>query len=108
MNHALLKEAEHRRKIMLILMYRIRAEWVSAEYLRQKLACSKQQARRDIEHLENNRLVACCQLLDLREANIGVSDETTNKVKTSKTVIVRLTDRGRKRAETIPPWIIKE
>lgn len=106
MNHAMHKEAEDRRKHMLVLMERVRTEWVSADYLRHRLSCSKQQARRDIELLQNDKLVLCCQLLDIRKEGVGESDESVDKPRTSKTVIVKLTGRGRKKAEGLPPWIV--
>jgi predicted ArsR family transcriptional regulator len=106
MNDALNKQAESRRRSTLALLHRINTEWVSADYLRHKLSCTKHQVRRDIELLETNKMVVCQQLLDIRDEGVGISDEAIEKPRTAKTVIVKLTSRGTKMAERIPPWTV--
>lgn len=106
MNDALNKQAEARRRVALVLLGRINAEWVSADYLRHKLSCTKHQVRRDIELLRSEKLVSCQQLLDIRDEGVGISDEEVGRPRTAKTVIVKLTTKGRKKAESIPPWSV--
>lgn len=91
----------------LAMLNRVTTEWVSADYLRNRLSCSKQQLRRDIESMQNDKLLACELLLDIRNEGVGVSDEDAKSPRTSRTVIVKLTGRGRRLADNLPPWATK-
>ena len=106
MNDALNQQAESRRKQALSLLGRINTEWVSADYLRYKLKCTRHQIRRDIDLWTTNKLLVCQQLLDIRDEGVGVSDEEVERPRTAKTLIVKLTNRGRRLAEAIPPWAV--